>query len=355
MTDASVETVPSSQTSPRRRERLLVDLALQGGGSHGAFTWGALDRLLEEDWIEVDGISGTSAGAMNAAVFAHGMMAGGRDGARASLEEFWKKVSNAAAFSPFQRSPLDRMMGRWSLDYSPAYIANDLMARLVSPYSLGGSGANPLRDILSETIDFESLVKSPIKLFITATNVRTGRGRIFRNAEITADVLLASACLPTMFQAVVIDGEPYWDGGYSGNPTITPLVRECESHDTFLVQINPVLRPETPKSASDIYNRINEVSFNATLLKELEMISLLRNICDSGDGEGWLWAQMRLHVINSEMMVSLGASSKLNAEWAFLSMLRDEGRRAAAAFGARHRSDVGLRSTFDFESLLKGV
>lgn len=355
MTAASPEQNPSAQTSPLRRERLRVDLALQGGGSHGAFTWGALDRLLEEDWIEVDGISGTSAGAMNAAVFAHGMIAGGRDGARASLEEFWNKVSKAAAFSPFQRSPLDRMMGRWSLDYSPAYIATDLMARLVSPYSLGGGSANPLRDILNETIDFKSLAKSPIKLFITATNVRTGRGRIFRNAEITADVLLASACLPTMFQAIVIDGEPYWDGGYSGNPTITPLVRECDSHDTFLVQINPVLRAEKPTTASEIHNRINEVSFNATLLKELKMISLLRKICDQGDGEGWLWAQMRLHVINSEMMVTLGASSKLNAEWEFLTMLRDEGRRAAAEFGAKHRLDIGIVSTFDFESLLEGV
>jgi NTE family protein len=345
----------SSDSPASSRERLLVDLALQGGGSHGAFTWGVLDRLLEEDWIDVDGISGTSAGAMNAVVFAHGMMAGGREGARASLEDFWKKVSNAAAFSPFQRSPLDRMLGRWSLDYSPAYIATDLMARVVSPYSLGGGGVNPLRDILNDTIDFKRLAQSPIRLFITATNVRTGRGRIFRNSEITADVLLASACLPTMFQAVVIDGEPYWDGGYSGNPTITPLVRECQSHDTFIVQINPVLRPETPMSASEIHNRINEVSFNATLLKELKMISLLRDICESGDGEGWLWAQMRLHIINSEMMVSLGASSKLNAEWAFLEMLRDEGRRAAAEFGARHKADIGVRSTFDFESLLEGT
>lgn len=353
------DTSPLPDRSPAptasKRERLLVDLALQGGGSHGAFTWGALDRLLEEDWIEVDGISGTSAGAMNAAVFAQGMMAGGRDGARAALETFWTKVSEAAAFSPFQRSPMDRMMGRWSLDYSPMYIATDLMARLVSPYALGGGGPNPLRDILNDTIDFKRLGQSPIKLFITATNVRTGRGRIFRNSEITADVLLASACLPTMFQAVMIEGEPYWDGGYSGNPTITPLVRECQSHDTFVVQINPIVRPDTPRTASEINNRLNEISFNATLLKELKMISLLRKICDPSDGEGWLWAQMRMHIINSEMMTSLGASSKLNAEWEFLTMLRDEGRRAAAEFGARHKADIGVRSTFDFESLLEGV
>jgi NTE family protein len=342
-------------SSGSSREPLLIDLALQGGGSHGAFTWGVLDRLLDEPWLEVEGISGTSAGAMNAAIFAHGMMVGGREGARNALHDFWRRVSTAAEFSPFQRTPIDRLLGRWSLDFSPTYIATDLIARFVSPYSMGFGGVNPLRDILNATIDFEKLASSPIKLFITATNVRTGRGRIFRNAEITADVLLASACLPTMFQAVYIDGEPYWDGGYSGNPTISPLVRECKSHDTFVVQINPVLRPEAPQSAHEIHNRINEVSFNATLLKELKMIALLRQVADPNDGEGWLWAQMRLHLIKSDMMVSLGASSKLNAEWEFLTMLRDEGRWAATEFGAKHKADVGVRSSFDFASLLEGM
>ncbi len=191
------------------------------------------------------------------------------------------------------------------------------MARVVSPYSLGGDGVNPLRRILNDTIEFERLVESPIRIFITATNVRTGRARIFRNREITADVLLASACLPTMFQAVEIDGEHYWDGGYSGNPMITPLVLECDSHDTLIVQINPVVRDEIPRTAAEINNRINEVSFNASLLKELKMISLLRKVCDPSDGEGWLWAQMRIHLINSEMMRDLGASSKLNASGNF--------------------------------------
>lgn len=352
---ATRQTTVSEDRPPRRaRERVLVDLALQGGGSHGAFTWGVLDRLLDEPWLTVEGISGTSAGAMNAAVFAHGMAVGGHESARAALENFWRRVSIAATFSPFQRSLLDRILGRWSLDYSPMYVATDLMARLVSPYALGG-GPNPLEEILNETIDFARLASSSIKLFITATNVRTGRGRVFRNHEITADVLLASACLPTMFQAIYIDGEPYWDGGYSGNPTVTPLVRETASHDTFIVQINPVVRPVTPASATEINNRINEVSFNASLLKELKMIALLRQVADANDGEGWRWAQMRIHLIKSEMMATLGASSKLNAEWEFLSMLRDEGRRAAAEFGARHIDDIGVRSTFDLDSLLEGV
>ena len=329
-------------------------MALQGGGSHGAFTWGVLDRLLEEEGFTLEAISGTSAGAMNAAVLAHGLLVGGRDGARSALHAFWRRVADAATFSPFQRSPVDRMMGRWSLDYSPTYIATDLIARLVSPYSFGAGGANPLRDILTDLVDFERLASGRIKLFITCTNVRTGRGRVFRNPEMTADVLLASACLPTMFQAVYIDGEPYWDGGYSGNPTIAPLVNECDSHDTFLVQINPILREEAPLTAQEINNRLNEVSFNATLLKELKMIALLRKVADQGDGEGWQWGQMRMHIIKSDLLVTLGASSKLNAEWEFLTMLRDEGRRAADEFVKAHRDDVGVRSTFDIDSLLEG-
>jgi NTE family protein len=355
---ASVPTSPhtSRQRSSRSsREPLLVDLALQGGGSHGAFTWGVLDRFLEEEGVTLEAISGTSAGAMNAAVLAHGLVIGGREGARNLLHQFWRRVADAATFSPFQRSPLDRMMGRWSLDYSPMYIATDLMARLVSPYALGANGTNPLREILTDIVDFERLASGRIKLFITCTNVRTGRGRVFRNPEITADVLLASACLPTMFQAVEIDGEPYWDGGYAGNPTIAPLVRECESHDTILVQINPVVRCDAPFTAQEINNRVNEVSFNATLLKELKMIALLRKVADQGDGEGWQWAQMRMHLIKSEMLATLGASSKLNAEWEFLTMLRDEGRRVAGEFVNKHRSDIGVRSTFDIDSLLEGI
>jgi NTE family protein len=184
--------------------------------------------------------------------------------------------------------------------------------------------------------------------------VRTGRGRVFRNPEITADVLLASACLPTMFQAVYIDGEPYWDGGYSGNPTIAPLVRECDSHDTFLVQINPIFRAEAPTTAQEINNRLNEVSFNATLLKELKMIALLRKVADQADGEGRQWGQMRVHLIRSDLLGTLGATSKLNAEWEFLTLLRDEGRRAADEFITAHRDDIGVRSTFDIDSLLEG-
>jgi len=334
------------------RNPLRIDLALQGGGSHGAFTWGVLDRLLEEPWLHIAGISGTSAGAMNAAVLADGWAEGGAKGARISLERFWQRVSRAAALSPLQRSPLDRFMGRWTLDTSPAYIFMDLVSRVLSPYSLNPLDFNPLRRILAESIDCNRLAHSPIKLFITATSVRTGRGRIFRNAEITADVLLASACLPTMFRAVEIDGEPYWDGGFTGNPTITPLVRETDAHDSILVQINPRERSDTPRTAADILNRLNEISFNSPLMKELRMIALLRQVADPGTGEGGRWAQMRTHRIMTDMLAQFGASSKLNAEWEFIAMLRMEGRRAASEFLEANGSDLGKRSTADLEVLL---
>lgn len=333
-------------------EAVLVDLALQGGGSHGAFTWGVLDRLSEEPWLRIAAISGTSAGAMNAALVADGWRRGGAEGARAALDAYWRRVSRAAAFSPLQRSPLDRLVGRWTLDTSPAYVAMDLMARIVSPYDLNPFGFNPLRAILAESIDFGELARAPIKLFITATNVRTGRGRIFRNAEITPDVLLASACLPTMFQAIEIDGEPYWDGGYAGNPTLTPLVRESDAHDTILVQINPRERPEPPRTANEILNRLNEISFNSPLMKELRMIALLRQVADPGHGEGARWAGMRTHRILTDKLAEFGASSKLNAEWEFVSLLKEEGRKSADKFLSDHGDDLGQRSTADIDVLI---
>ena len=223
---------------------------------------------------------------MNAAILVDGYAEGGAEGAREHLELFWKRVSDGARFSPFRRSPLDILLGRWTLDTSPVFLAVDLLARVFSPYDLNPRGVNPLTVILAECIDFERVAQASIKLFVTATNVRTGRGRVFRNAELTPDVLLASACLPTMFQAIEIDGEAYWDGGFAGNPTITPLIRECESSDTILIQVNPVERPGTPRTAQEILNRVNEVSFNATLLKELRMIAMLRHVSDPGNSGG---------------------------------------------------------------------
>ncbi len=338
------------------RDTVLVDLGLQGGGAHGAFTWGVLDRLLEVPWLRFDGISGTSAGAMNAVVMADGYAAGGPEGARAALEKFWKHVSDGAMLSPLRRGPLEILTGMWTLDYSPMYLAMDLTSRVFSPYDLGAVGSvNPLRAILEENIDFARVANAPIRLFVTATNVRTGRGRVFRNADLTPDVLLASACLPTMFKAVEIDGEAYWDGGYAGNPTMSPLVRECTSQDTILIQINPVERPGTPKTAREIHNRLNEIAFNSNLIKELRAAALLRRVADPGHTEGEVWAKMRIHRIASEEMTQLSSSSKVLAEWEFFCRLRDKGRRAAEAFLDAHGADLGVRSTLDLDEILEGI
>ena len=347
---------PVEAATQPHRDIVLVDLGLQGGGAHGAFTWGVLDRLLEVPWLRFDGISGTSAGAMNAVVMADGYAAGGPEGARAALEKFWKRVSDGALLSPLRRGPLEILTGLWTLDYSPVYLAMDLASRVFSPYDLGAaSSVNPLRAILEESIDFARVASAPMRLFVTATNVRTGRGRVFRNADLTPDVLLASACLPTMFKAVEIDGEAYWDGGYAGNPTMAPLVRECVSEDTILIQINPVERPGTPKTAREIHNRLNEIAFNSNLIKELRAAALLRKVADPGHSEGEIWAKMRIHRIASEEMTQLSSSSKVLAEWEFFCRLRDKGRRAAEAFLEAHGADLGVRSTLDLDEILEGI
>jgi NTE family protein len=338
-----------------QRKPVSVDLGLQGGGAHGAFTWGVIDRLLDEPWIGIEGVSGTSAGAMNAAVLVDGFAEGGRAGAQKALERYWRAVAAAGRMSPMQRGPIERMANLWTLDYSPAFNVLETAARMMSPYDTNPGGSNPLRAILSECIDFDRVAQADIKLFVNATNVRTGRGRLFRNAEITPEVLMASACLPTMFQAIEIEGEFYWDGGFSGNPSIVPLVRECASRDTIIVQINPILRPEPPRSAREIQDRLNEIAFNSVLIKELRAAAIMRKVADPGTGEGRALAEMRLHRIASDVMLTLGYSSKLLAEWDFFIMLRDEGRKAAEAFLSNHGDDLGVRQTLDIDTYLDGI
>ncbi|WP_417805928.1 patatin-like phospholipase family protein [Thalassospira lucentensis] len=340
------------KSTPGKKAQKHISLALQGGGSHGAFTWGVLDRLLEDEEIAIEAISGTSAGAMNAAVVTSGLAKGtadksGHEVARADLETFWQKVSDAARFSPLQRSPIDILFGNWSLENSLSYMWLNMSARLFSPYDLNPVGDNPLAAILSDIIDFKALNHSPAKLFVTATNVETGQGRVFRNPDIGVDVLLASACLPTIYKAIEIDGIPYWDGGYCGNPSLGPLVRECGADDTVLVQINPVKRPGVPKTSHEIASRLNEISFNSSLVKELRMISILKNDAPKHACEASKWAEMRMHCIASDVMLELDASSKMNAEWGFMTMLRDKGREAANGFLKKHRRDIGVKPTLD--------
>ena len=337
------------------KKRKQIELALQGGGAHGAFTWGVLDRLLEDGRLHIEGLSGTSAGAMNGAIVADGIVRGGYDNAREKLEEFWSAVSAAGRFSPIRRTPLDMLVGNWSLDYSPGYVAADALSRVFSPYDLNPLDINPLRDIVAEHIDFDRVNRcTDLKLFVTATNVRTGRPKIFRQPDISADALMASACLPTMFKAVEIDGEAYWDGGFAGNPALFPLVDECDARDMLIVQINPIERDEVPTTAADIANRVNEITFNASLIKELRSLGFLRELIHHENLESEKYRDARVHRISGgDTMLKLSVSSKLNSEWAFLVYLRDLGRTTAGEWLDAHYDDIGKRSTLDLRSLFE--
>ncbi len=331
----------------------IIELALQGGGAHGAFTWGVLDRLLEDDRLVIEGISGTSAGAMNAVVVADGLDTGGKEGARQALKKFWFGVHQAGLFSPFKRTWLDRLLGRWTLDFSPGYIFFDNLSRLVSPYQINPLNLNPLRDLISSLVDFEHVRHCQgIKLFVAATTVRTGFPKIFRRQEMTADMVMASCCLPLIYQAVEIDGEAYWDGGYMGNPALYPLVNDCHSRDIVIVQINPIYRKEIPRTAQDIVNRINEITFNASLIEEVRAIAILKELIKLGNLEEQRFRDALFHRIDADdELKSLGVSSKFNTEWEFFIHLHDIGRRAASTWLDRNYDDLGKRSTLDYETV----
>ncbi len=330
-----------------------IDLALQGGGAHGALTWGVLERILEDERLEIDGISGTSAGAMNAAVVADGLQRGGRRQAREGLHGFWHAVSEAARFSPIQRTPWDRLTGNYSLDHSPTYLFFESLTQLLHPAQLNPFGINPLRDLLAERVDFDQVnACRKVKVYVTATNVRTGRAHVFRQPQLSVDAVMASACLPFMFDAVTIDGEAYWDGGYSGNPALYPLVDDPSCQDLIVVQINPMTRQQLPTTAREVLNRINEITFNSALIKELRSIHLLHQLIDAESLQLERYRAMRLHLIHAEREVeALSASSKLNAEWSFLTRLRDQGYGWADAWLREHFDDLGARSTFDLDEL----
>ncbi|HVM82990.1 MAG TPA: patatin-like phospholipase family protein, partial [Candidatus Binatia bacterium] len=279
-----------------------LNLALQGGGAHGAFAWGVLDRLLEEERLEFDGISATSAGAMNATVMVYGYQQGGRAGAKLALGNFWRRIAHAASRTPFQATWWDKLTGNRSLDNSPAFVWLDFVTRVLSPYQLNPTDWNPLRDVLAASVDFDAMKrgKLPIKLFLCATNVRTGKVKVFDESELSVDAVLASGCLPFLFKAVEIDGEAYWDGGYMGNPAIYPLVYHCDASDVMVVHINPIMRKELPVTAGEILNRINEISFNSSLMREMRAISFVTRLIDDGEVEMDRLKRLYIHAISAE-------------------------------------------------------
>jgi NTE family protein len=330
-----------------------INLALQGGGAHGAFTWGVLDRLLDEKNLAFEGLSATSAGAMNAAAFAYGLAVDGREGARKALAGYWKRVSDAARLGPLQPNAIDRMVGDHKLAWSPIFSLIDFVTRVLSPYQFNPTDYNPLRDVVEQSIDFEVLRRPdcPVKLFLSATNVRTGKVKVFAGEEISVSAVMASACLPTMFHAVEIDGEAYWDGGYMGNPALFPLIYNCESTDIVTVHINPLFRHEIPRAASDILNRINEISFNSSLMREMRAVSFMTKLITQNRVDGGLKHMLIHSIADDEFMGALTPTSKYNADWDFLIFLRDQGRKCAGEWLAKNFVKLGVESSVDVDQM----
>jgi NTE family protein len=351
---ASSRSLPGQMPAPRRTKPNKpgvkhISLALQGGGSHGAFTWGVMHRLISEPRLYIDGISGTSAGAMNLAVFADGFIKGRRQGAIDALTEFWGRIADLNALPRSFLRGLPGLSDPWRVDSDPTFMMMDFISRLWSPTQLNPMNLNPLGDLLEDLIDFEALRAHPdIKLFVTASNVRTCKSRLFRTAELSAETLLASACLPLLFKAVEIDGEAYWDGGYLGNPAIYPLINECSSSDVVIVQINPMNRPEVPVTARDILNRINEMSFNSSLVSEMFGIATVSSLIESGSLEDERYAAVRFHQIGAEAeLAQYGALSKMNTERPFLEHLHELGFNTADKWIERNFDRIGWESTLD--------
>ena len=332
--------------------RKKINLALQGGGSHGAFTWGVLDYILEDGRLDVEAITGTSAGAMNAAAYAEGYLTGGREGARAKLTEFWTGICSESAMAPWQRQMLDALCGPIRFEETPAYWWMDLFTHYASPYEFNPLDMNPLRDLIHKMIDFEKVrACKELKIFVAATNVNSGKIAVFNREDLTADHILASACLPFLFRAVEIDGVPYWDGGYMGNPALFPLFYETSCPDVMIVQVNPIERTGAPRTARDIQNRVNEISFNSSLMRELRAIDFVQRLVDDGKLPNSEYTRAFIHRIDGgDKLKALSASSKLDSSWAMLTALRDIGRASAEAWINAHYDDIGVRDTVDVRS-----
>jgi NTE family protein len=335
------------------KEIKIIDLALQGGGAHGSFTWGVLDALMEQDDLGIEAITATSAGAVNAAAFVSGYAKGGPEGAKKALHDLWFKMAAASALLPWQETPFDRLFQNDGLQCSPSFLALDFITRMWSPYRLNIFDFNPLRDVVSEVVDFDAVRRcDSIKLFVNATHVKTGKGRVFRPEEITLDVVMASACLPFIFKAVEIEGEAYWDGGYTGNPALYPLFYEAKSEDILIVQINPVHVEDLPKEAPEILDRVNDISFNSSLMPEIRAVMFVKKLIQQGKLPREEYKDIRLHLIETQhLMANLSRASKLNADWHFMSHLRDAGRQMAEDWLKENYKHVGIRSSVDVEKI----
>jgi NTE family protein len=326
-----------------------VNLALQGGGSHGAFTWGVLDAILEDGRLDIEAVTGTSAGAMNAVVLAQGYLDGGREGARKALDLFWRLTSDENALLPEQRDLFDKFMKGVAFENTPAFWWMDLVTHYASPYEFNPFNLNPLREHLEKCVDFAKVrACEQIKVFVAATRVDNGMIEIFERDVLTADHVLASACLPLLFQAVEVDGVAYWDGGYMGNPALFPLFYKSASPDIIIVQINPIVRPETPRTSKDIQNRLNEITFNGALMSELRSIDFVSRLVDEGKLSRDDYMRPLVHRIEADkQLMQFSAASKFDTSWPFLQQLKEAGRTAAKNWLAANFNSIGVNGTLD--------
>ncbi|MDR2107685.1 MAG: patatin-like phospholipase family protein [Holosporaceae bacterium] len=328
-----------------------ISIAMQGGGSHGAYTWGVLDRLLEEKDLVVEGVSGTSAGGMNAMAVAQGIMTGGNEGARGLLTKYWQITSEAGKTSPFKPGVLDVIMGKYTLHNSPGFLLMDFLTKVLSPYQLNPCKTNPLRGIVSELFDFDKLnAFDAVKVFLAATHVYSGKLKVFSNVtkDLSVEALLATACLPTMFTAIMVKGEYYWDGGFIGNPVIYPLIYDCETSDIMLIKLNPTHRNELPTGAAEISDRLNEITNNTSIMREMRSMHFITKLIDDGIVAPGKMKRLYVHLIEDEAaFYNLGWSSKLNTDKDFLDYLFKAGRKSADQWLEKNYDKIGKQTTAD--------
>jgi NTE family protein len=327
-----------------------INLALQGGGCHSAFSWGVIDRLLEDERLTFDGVSATSTGCVNAVLLADGLASGGRAAAKELLQTFWQKLSEMTSLSIIAPSIFDKMNPTFGLEHSPGFLFADMVSRFMSPYQLNPFDLNPVRDLLNKLVDFERVRRQQaIKLYLSATTVRTGKIAVFTNEEITADHVIASACMPFRMRAPEIGGEHYWDGGFMGNPAIFPVIYGGTSCDILLIRLTPAYRSELPTSARAILDRMEEISFNAALMREMRVISFMTEMIDEGKVSGG--KRVFIHTIEAESIIKdLAATSKMNADWTFLTYLFERGRERADVWLAKNFDRIGVATTVDLKS-----
>lgn len=345
---SSSSTLVNASTPNHGAVKKKISIALQGGGAHGAFSWGVLDRILEDGRFEIEGMTGTSAGGMNAVAVAQGLMTGGPQQAREELKNFWKKISESGKKSFLNnRGSIDKLLGNYTMYHSPGFMFMDALTRFFSPYELNPLKFDPLKQVIQESFDFEKLRKfKDVKLFLCATHVFSGKLKVFNLENLKIESLLATACLPTLHHAVLVDGEYYWDGGFIGNPVLFPLIYECKSPDIVYIQLNPTNRDKLPSTAREIADRLNEITNNATVSREMRAIKFITQLIDQGLLDEKKVPKQYIHkIVDEHTFEDLGWSSKLNTEWEFLLHLFEKGRACADKWIKTNYDNIGVKST----------